>query len=66
MLIRYIIDNKINYLIIDRSQISKHFPVFSTIISENPDYLEKVIGSQDLNYKKIDVMIYRINSDKFQ
>ena len=65
MLIKYITNNKINYLIIDRSEISKHFPVFSTIISENPDYLEKVIGSQDLNYKKIDVVIYRINSDKF-
>lgn len=65
ILIRYIVDNEISYLIIDRSEISKHFPVFSTIISENPGYLEKVIGSQDLNYKKIDIVIYKINLDKF-
>ena len=62
-LIKFIIENNINYLIIDKNEKQSHFPIFNKIISEKDSfsYLDLTINSRELNYINLNIEVYEIN-----
>lgn len=62
-LIEYLKENKIEFLVVEKKHHSKHFPIFNEIISNEKDFdfLEKILESSELNYKKINVEIFKIH-----
>ena len=62
-LVKYIIKNNINYLIIDKNEKQSHFPIFYKIILEKESfvYLEKITHSRELDYMNLNIEIYEIN-----
>lgn len=66
-LMEYSKENEINYLVMDDSFHQKHYPIFNEIlINKNQyKYLEKIIDSNDLEYTKINVKIFKINWDQY-
>ena len=66
-LMEYSKENEIDYLIMDDPFHQKHFPIFNEIlINKNQyEYLEKIIDSNDLEYTKLNVKIFKINWDQY-
>lgn len=66
-LIKYSKENDINYLIIDEPKFQKHFPIFNQILIDKNtyEYLEEVLDSRNLGYKKLNVKIFKINWEHY-
>jgi hypothetical protein len=62
-LMKYSKENTINYLVIEQNIIQKHFPIFNKILDDKNQYiyLEKVFDSKNLDYKKFNAKIFKIN-----
>lgn len=66
-LMKYSKEKKINYLVMDDPFHQKHYPIFNKILIDKNqyEYLEEIIDSNDLEYKKINVKIFKINWDQY-
>ena len=66
-LIEYLQNNEIDYLVIEERYNEKHFPIFNKILihEEEYDFLNEVINSNDLGYKKLHVKIFIINWSEY-
>jgi len=66
-LMKYSEENKINFLIIEEQILQKHYPIFNEILINKNQYvyLEKILDSNELNYKKLKVKIFKINWDLY-
>jgi 4-amino-4-deoxy-L-arabinose transferase-like glycosyltransferase len=66
-LMKYSKENKIDFLVIEEQKFQKHYPIFNEIlIGKNQyAYLEEVFDSNSLDYKKLQVKIFKINWDRY-
>lgn len=64
-LAEYILENDIDFIVIDKNNQNSHFPIFERVLGEKDsfDYLEMYVTSGELNFEKIDVEIYKVNLD---
>jgi len=62
-LMKYSKENTINYLVIEQNIMQKHFPIFNKILADKNQYtyLEEVFDSKNLDYKKFNAKIFKIN-----
>jgi hypothetical protein len=62
-LMKYSKENTINYLVIEEYAIQKHFPIFNKILADKNQYtyLEEIMDSKNLDYKKFKAKIFKIN-----
>jgi hypothetical protein len=62
-LMKYAEKNEIDYLLIEGQIKQKHYPIFNEILMNKNQYvyLEEVLDSSDLDYKKLKAKIFKIN-----
>jgi hypothetical protein len=62
-LMKYSKQNSINYLVVEQNIIQKHFPIFNKILADKNQYvyLEEIFDSKNLDYKKFNAKIFKIN-----
>lgn len=67
-LMNYCIQNEIDYLIIEQNKNQKHFPVFYKIEfnEDNLPFLKEIYDTEELDYNKLKVKIFKINYEKYQ
>ena len=67
-LMNYSIQNKIDYLIIEQNKVEKHFPVFHKIefYEDNLPFLKEIYNTQELDYNKLKIKIFKINYEEYQ
>ena len=66
-LMKYSKEKEINYLVIENHKFQKHYPIFSEILIDKNryKYLEEIIDSNDLEFEKLNVKIFKINWEQY-
>ena len=66
-LMEYVIQNKVDFLVMEDILDEKHYPIFADVFYNEGDfpYLEKVFDSYEHGYKKVKIKIFKIDYVKY-